>query len=174
MVSGRGETGEQERAANMSRTVKGTSGFSGVLGFFKSNPSKVKKRSARKSSAGVLTRKNKQASRASTAGFGAAEIKFDDCACEAVMAMQGQRFLVRDVPPLPVPDCDKPNCKCSYARYRDRRHWTEDRRAFYSLKTSHYIQGDGKERRLVQDRRSADDSTGVASNSPEDFESWFE
>jgi len=158
----------------MSRTQKGTSVFSGVLGVFKSSSSKVKKRSARKPSAGVLSKKNKQASKASTAGFRAAEIEFDDCACEAVMAMQGQRFLVRDVPPIPVPDCDKPNCQCSYVRYRDRRHWTEDRRATYSLKTSHYIQSDSKERRLVQDRRAADESTGAASNSLEDFESWFE
>jgi hypothetical protein len=157
----------------MSRTTKDTSMFSRALGFFKSRPSKVKKRSARKSNAGVLSKKNKQVSRTSTARFRAAEIEFDDCACEAVKAMQGQRLLVRDVPRLPLPDCDKPSCQCSYVRYKDRRIWTEDRRAFYSLKTSHYIQGDGKERRKVQDRRAADESAGGAPDSLDDMESWF-
>jgi hypothetical protein len=157
----------------MSRTAKGTSIFSGALGFFQSKPTKVIKRSARKSSAGVLSKKNKQASRTSTARFRSAEIEFDDCACDAVKAIQGQRFLVRDVLRLPVPDCDKPNCQCSYVRYNDRRIWTEDRRAFYSLKTSHYIQSENKERRKTEDRRAANESAGAASDSPEDYESWF-
>ena len=157
----------------MSGTTQGTSLFSGVLGFFQSKPTKVKKRSARKSSTGVLSKKNKQVSRTSTARFRAAEIEFDDCGCDAVKAMQGQRFLVRDAPRLPVPDCDKPNCQCSYVRYNDRRLWSEDRRVFYSLKTSHYVQSDNKERRKSQGRRAADESVGAESYSLEDFESWF-
>ena len=157
----------------MSRTPKGTSFFSGVLGFFQSSPSKVHKQSARKSSAGILSKKNKQVSRVSAALFRAAEIEFEDCACDAVKALQGQRFLVSNVPRIPVPDCDQPSCQCTYSRYNDRRLWTEDRRAFYSLKTSHYIQGDNKERRKVQDRRAADNADGAAPDSLEDLESWF-
>jgi hypothetical protein len=157
----------------MKKTTKGTSVFSGALGLFQPKANKVKTRSARKSSAKVLTKKNGQSNQAGAASFRSAEIEFEDCACDAVKALGGKRLLLRDVPLIPVQDCDKPNCSCSYTRYSDRRLWTEDRRAFYSLKTSHYIQSDSKERRYVQDRRATQDFVAGASDSLEDFESWF-
>lgn len=147
--------------------------FSGALGFIQSRPSKVKKRSARKTSAKILSNRNKHASRAGATRFRAAEIEFEDCACDAVKAMQGQRFLVRDVPRIPVPDCDKSNCRCSYVRYNDRRLWTEDRRAFFGLKTSHYVQGDSQERRKVQDRRTAAECADSEPDSLENIEAWL-
>jgi hypothetical protein len=157
----------------MKRTTKGTSIFSGARGLFQPKANKVKARSARKSSAKVLTKQKGQSNQAVAGSFRSAEIEFEDCACDAVKALGGQRLLLRNVPLLPVPDCDKPNCKCSYVRYNDRRLWSEDRRAFYSLKTSHYIQGDSKERRKMQDRRTTQDAVAGASDSLEDFEAWF-
>ena len=157
----------------MKRTTKGTSFFSGALGLLQPKAKKMKARSARKSSAKVWKKHNGQSNQDSAASFRSAEIEFEACACDAVKALRGQRLLLSDVPLLPVPDCDKPNCKCSYVRYTDRRLWTDDRRAFYSLKTSHYIQSDSQERRKVQDRRATQDFDAGPSDSLEDFESWF-
>lgn len=42
-------------------------------------------------------------------------------ACPAVLAIAGKRFLSRELPRLPLPDCDKPHCECGYRRHRDRR-----------------------------------------------------
>ena len=157
----------------MKRTNKGSSIFSEALGLFQPKPTKVKSRTARKSGAKILTKRNGRSRRAGVVNFRAAEIEFEDCACDAVKALGGQRLLLREVPRIPVPDCDKPNCTCSYVRYNDRRLWTEDRRAFYGFKTSHYIQGDSRERREVQDRRATKESVAGESDSLEDFESWF-
>lgn len=156
----------------MSRATKSTSLFSRALSLFQSKPAGLGKRSPRRSSTGVVSKKRKPADGA--ARYRAAEIESGDCACDAVKAIQGIRFLVREVPRLPVPDCDKPNCQCSYIRYNDRRIWTEDRRAFYSLHSSHYIQGESKDRRKSEFRRAADASAGAASGSLDDFESWFQ
>ena len=86
----------------------------------------------------------------------------------------GQRFLVRDVPPIPVPDCDSPECRCTYVRYKDRRLWTEDRRALYSRSADQYRRGEREDRRKVPDRRvSEGSSTRKFDSSLDDFESWF-
>lgn len=42
-------------------------------------------------------------------------------ACPAVLAIAGKRYLSRDLPKLPLPDCDKAHCECGYRRHRDRR-----------------------------------------------------
>lgn len=44
-----------------------------------------------------------------------------DCACRAALAVAGKKFLVDEIPPLPLPDCDKKNCFCSYELQEDRR-----------------------------------------------------
>jgi len=42
--------------------------------------------------------------------------------CEAAKALAGQRFLSGDAPPLPLPDCDRPDdCRCRYRKHGDRR-----------------------------------------------------
>ena len=85
-----------------------------------------------------------------------------------------QRFLVKNVPPIPVPDCDSPNCQCSYIRYKDRRLWTEDRRARFSRNADVYRQGDRKDRRRVEDRRVSADSRARSFDADlDDFESWY-
>ena len=44
-----------------------------------------------------------------------------DSACRAALAVAGRKFLVNEIPQLPLPDCDNPNCFCSYELQEDRR-----------------------------------------------------
>ena len=48
-------------------------------------------------------------------------------ACAEARALQGQRFLSREAPPLPLKNCGSPQCECRYEHYDDRR--TQARRA---------------------------------------------
>jgi len=49
-------------------------------------------------------------------------------ACEAAQRLRGQRFLSRDAPRLPLPDCsNQTDCQCKYQHLADRR--GEPRRA---------------------------------------------
>ena len=42
-------------------------------------------------------------------------------ACPAVMKIFGQRFLCEDAPTLPLVDCTRESCACTYRHYDDRR-----------------------------------------------------
>ncbi len=42
-------------------------------------------------------------------------------ACEAARACKGKRFLSREAPRLPLPECDAARCECKYRHYADRR-----------------------------------------------------
>lgn len=43
-------------------------------------------------------------------------------ACEGAEALREQRFLARNAPRLPLPNCSKQDqCQCKYERYSDRR-----------------------------------------------------
>jgi hypothetical protein len=44
----------------------------------------------------------------------------DDC-CQAVRDLQGQRYLMSQVPMLPLALCDADTCHCTYQRFDDRR-----------------------------------------------------
>jgi hypothetical protein len=58
---------------------------------------------------------------------GVAVKPFDACKCAAVAAIEGQRFLSDEAPPLPLVECDMPHtCRCVYEHFNDRR--TELRR----------------------------------------------
>jgi hypothetical protein len=54
------------------------------------------------------------------------EIRTRSGACEPARALEGQRFLAKDAPALPLPSCDVAKCSCTFAKLSDRR--TEDRR----------------------------------------------
>lgn len=41
--------------------------------------------------------------------------------CHAARSVEGKRFLEREVPMLPLRDCDRPDCECTYRRHPDRR-----------------------------------------------------
>ena len=44
------------------------------------------------------------------------------CACLAVQAMEGQRFLSDEAPVLPLASCETPQqCRCVYEHFTDRR-----------------------------------------------------
>lgn len=49
----------------------------------------------------------------------------EEC-CQAVLAIQGRRFLSDEVPALPLEGCDAGDCRCTYELFDDRR--TEVRR----------------------------------------------
>jgi hypothetical protein len=165
----------------MSGTPRGFSFLSGTLGLFQSRPKKVSRTETKRGGAKALTRTRKNGRSGRTGQvkdnpYQAAEIEYDpDCACDAVKRIAGKRFLVSKVPTIPMPDCDQSECKCTYVRYRDRRHWSADRRSFYSLQTEIYRSEGGEDRRKKEDRRVSEES--VASRhldaSLEDFESWY-
>ena len=52
----------------------------------------------------------------------AVAILADDSACAAAKELQGKRFLSRNAPRLPLPECTKQDrCECKYRHLRDRR-----------------------------------------------------
>jgi hypothetical protein len=54
--------------------------------------------------------------------FSAAEVvPNSEGSCFAARELAGKRFLVRDVPKLPLADCNRPHCECRYRRHADRR-----------------------------------------------------
>ena len=53
--------------------------------------------------------------------FQAVEVKRGIDACQAAEALEGQRFLARQAPALPLPDCDRSACNCRYRKFADRR-----------------------------------------------------
>jgi hypothetical protein len=52
----------------------------------------------------------------------AVKVVSGDSACEAVQQLRGRRFLTREAPRLPLPDCNRQNeCQCKYQHLPDRR-----------------------------------------------------
>jgi len=52
----------------------------------------------------------------------AVAILADDSACEAARQLRGHRFLSRDAPRLPLPECTQQSqCQCKYRHLKDRR-----------------------------------------------------
>lgn len=47
-------------------------------------------------------------------------INKNEC-CQAAMAVADQRFLIEQIPKLPLADCDTGQCGCGYERFDDRR-----------------------------------------------------
>lgn len=74
-------------------------------------------------------------------------------ACQAVAQVQGQRFLARQAPRLPLPDCDRAaSCSCRFEKYADRRSVAQ--RSPYN-NASGFTYG-GTERRRLRGRRAGD------------------
>ena len=53
--------------------------------------------------------------------FHAVSIKRGPDACDAVKAIHDARFLSREAPRLPLPDCMSGHCRCTYEHFHDRR-----------------------------------------------------
>ncbi|MCC7460861.1 MAG: hypothetical protein IT480_00210 [Gammaproteobacteria bacterium] len=73
-------------------------------------------------------------------------------ACRTARRLEGQRFLAREAPRLPLPDCDSATCSCRYRHYEDRR--MDVRRASDEHRVEHPYAG--VERRQHRGRRCND------------------
>ncbi len=72
--------------------------------------------------------------------------------CQAVQRMSGHVFPVTTSPALPLPACDRRNCKCDYLPYPERRH--QERRIEPRREAVRFEQ-DRPDRRQCKDRRAA-------------------
>jgi hypothetical protein len=78
--------------------------------------------------------------------------------CAAVSEIAGKRFLVsdRNVPPLPLSNCNAVKCTCTYAHYEDRRSYDGDRRGPVGLQSELHRYLGQVEQRVKPGRRVAD------------------
>jgi len=85
--------------------------------------------------------------------FQAISIYRGAASCEMARKFAEHRFLAREAPTLPLPDCSMPqSCQCRYLRFKDRRSQTrraDDFRAATRISAKF-------ERRARQGRRSTD------------------
>ena len=59
--------------------------------------------------------------------YHAVSIKPGPRCCQTAKTMSGVRFLSKQAPRLPLPQCDAASCECKYVHHEDRR--SDDRRA---------------------------------------------
>jgi hypothetical protein len=78
--------------------------------------------------------------------FHAVTVKYRKGACDAVRQLEAKRFLAKEAPRLPLPDCTAKNCDCRFVHYDDRR--GEERRDEIRRAQANSVQ-----RRAQQDRR---------------------
>jgi len=78
--------------------------------------------------------------------------------CAAVSEIAGKRFLVsdRNLPPLPISNCDAAKCACTYAHFDDRRCMDGDRRGPTGLHSELHRYLGQVEQRMRRGRRVAD------------------
>jgi hypothetical protein len=91
--------------------------------------------------------------------YRAISVVCDEAACSAAKKIQGRRFLdvERDVPKLPLSDCDAPNCDCRYEHHDDRRSSDDDRRHPNALQADLYAHSGNKEKRTSRRGRRKTD-----------------
>jgi hypothetical protein len=83
--------------------------------------------------------------------FGSVEIRTRKGACEAARSLEGQRFLSKEAPALPLTGCAAPQCSCSFAKLSDRR--TDSRRLEHGGLSASFFQA--VNRRAERERRRA-------------------
>ena len=83
--------------------------------------------------------------------YRAVSIQCGQNACEAARRLEGRRGLHRQIPRVPLSNCDAAVCTCRYKQHTDRRH-QEDRREVYSRLGAQLPDG-VVERRANNDRR---------------------
>ena len=74
-------------------------------------------------------------------------------ACSAARTLAGERYLLEDAPPLPLPWCDSSTCNCTLVSHRDRRNFLGNRRSLDGLAPQDR-NTPGSNRRSGEDRRS--------------------
>lgn len=86
--------------------------------------------------------------------YHAISICCEEHACAAALANQDKRYLVADVPTLPLSGCAAGQCNCRYEHHDDRRSDEGDRRLSFGL--SQDLHGvSSAERRECRDRRKS-------------------
>lgn len=80
-------------------------------------------------------------------------IRHSPKACAAVKRLSGRRLLSKEVPRLPLPECDADVCTCRYAHFADRRQGDDRRDAPTAV--SRLGGYDGPEQRSGRERRRA-------------------
>ena len=89
-----------------------------------------------------------------TSEFHSASIRLGARACDAAKQMSGQRILSKEVPGLPLPDCDRAECYCKFVHHSDHRQGQSRRSPFasgVSGDTGKYLQ---EQRENPDDRRA--------------------
>jgi hypothetical protein len=83
--------------------------------------------------------------------FGAVQIRPRGNACRAAHMLENHRFLAKDAPALPLPECTAARCTCTFSKLPDRR--TDGRRLDHGgLSASLFL---ATSRRKKRDRRRA-------------------
>ncbi len=83
--------------------------------------------------------------------YHAVSVRPGNPSCQAAVQLGRLRFLSRDAPKLPLPECTAQTCTCRYAHYADRRSGLDRRRTFENV-----VRGGMIDRRLNHGRRSTD------------------
>jgi hypothetical protein len=156
VTSRAGKRWRLKQAVSMKKTSREPSFLSSVLSIFSRKPVTSTKKVAQPASPRSQVKPARQAISGVKYPYRAAAIVIGDCACDAVRAVAGRRFLLSDVPHVPVPGCTGRKCGCAYERYLDRRDQNGDRRAEYSALSSAYTTHGNTERRRHRERRAAD------------------
>ena len=76
-------------------------------------------------------------------------------ACSAVRRLEGHVYPIASAPKLPVPNCDRRNCHCTYFAYPERR--KGDRRGRENRRESVRFDGGTERRQAGNDRRRKSD-----------------
>lgn len=153
----------------MSKVTKGGSLFSSALQFLRGKPVRAKTATVRKASARMRVKQTPRSVLATSPSHRSAEIVGCSNACERARELSGIRFLMSDVPRLPLPGCTVARCRCTYAHHTDRRNTAEERRAQFSVQTKHYAIAIGEERRRRYGRRAGESGTSAERY---DFSNW--
>jgi len=90
--------------------------------------------------------------------YKATSIQCGENSCAAVQAIKDKRFLVvnKDIPPIPLPNCDVKKCTCVYAHHEDRRDQDDDRRGPRGLRSDLHAHALEVDRREKRGRRKSD------------------
>ncbi|MEH6567932.1 MAG: hypothetical protein V7709_02575 [Halioglobus sp.] len=133
-----------------------------IIGY---GPKKHSTPAARKTVEKVMRQMNRQEVPEEFYPYRSASISTATCArpCGAATKIQDKRFLLQNVPQLPLRTCTNTNCTCTYDRHKDRRNSPQDRRAFFSLKTDLHVLGGDEEKREINGRRDHDRALFAAS-----------
>ncbi len=76
------------------------------------------------------------------------------CPCSAVLELGSCRYLLNDVPMLPLQDCSQPECDCYYVNFDDRR--DDDRRHPFGSLTNNRLSDHDDDERRDRNRRAGD------------------